>query len=55
MNGCRLAYCELYVALGTIIRRFQNLKAHGVKPEDFVIDDYFSGYYPDNALKVSCS
>lgn len=52
MNGYRLAYCELYVTLGTIFRRVQSLKVHGVKPEDFVIDDYFSGYHPDGAPKL---
>jgi hypothetical protein len=50
-NQHRLAYCELHVTLGTIFRQFGNLKANGVKPEDFVMDDFFSSYHPDEAPK----
>jgi hypothetical protein len=52
IDYCRLAYCELYVTLGTIFRRFGNLKVHGIKPEDLILDDYFSTYHPDNVPKL---
>jgi hypothetical protein len=45
----RLAYCELYVTLGTFFRRFPTLKGNDLKPEDMVMDDYFGGHYPDDA------
>jgi len=47
--GMQLAHAEIYVTLGTIFRRFENLQVHGTKPADLVIDDYFSAYNPDNA------
>lgn len=46
-----LAYCELYVTLGTLFRRFDNLKVYNTGPEDLVYDDYFSTYHPVDARK----
>jgi len=47
----RLAYCELYVTLGTIFRQFENMRVDQTGPEDMVFDDYFSAYNPKNARK----
>jgi hypothetical protein len=52
ISACRLAYCEVYVMLGTLLRRFPSLKANDLKPEDMVIDDYFGGHYPVDAPKL---
>jgi len=58
VEGCeltranRLAYCELYVTLGTFFRRFPNLEGNDLKPEDMVMDDYFGGHYPADAPKL---
>jgi hypothetical protein len=46
-----LAYCELYVTLGTLFRRFDKLKVYNTGPEDLVYDDYFSSYHPVDARK----
>ena len=46
-----LAYCELYVTLGTLFRRFENLKANDLTDEDREYNDYFSGQHPLNATK----
>lgn len=48
---CRLAFCELYVTLGTMVRRFENLKASEMAPEDFEFVDYFGAYWPDAARR----
>lgn len=48
----RLAYCELYVTLGTIFRKFENLKADQIGPEDLIYDDYFSSFHPKNARRL---
>ena len=48
----RLAYCELYVTLGTIFRHFENLKVDQTRPQDLVYDDYFATYHPKNARKL---
>jgi hypothetical protein len=47
-----LAYCELYVTLGTLFRRFDKLKVYKTRPEDLVYDDYFSSYHPVDARKL---
>jgi cytochrome P450 len=49
--GMPLAYCELYVSLGTLFRRFGNMKPNVLTPEDLVYDDHFSGYHPREATK----
>ncbi|KIM93253.1 hypothetical protein OIDMADRAFT_173290 [Oidiodendron maius Zn] len=49
--GMPLAYCELYVTLGTIFRRTENLEVYQTGPEDLVYDDYFSSYHPSNARR----
>lgn len=50
-----LAYCELYVTPSTLFRRFENLKANKISPEDLVYDDYFSSYHPLKAEKFHVS
>ena len=40
----RLAYCELYVTLGTFFRRFHNLKVFETTPADMEYDDFFSSF-----------
>jgi cytochrome P450 len=39
-----LAYCELYVSLRTLFRRFDNLVSNQLTEEDWAYNDYFSGY-----------
>jgi hypothetical protein len=46
-----LAYCELYVTLGSVFRRFENLKANDLTEEDRAYNDYFSGQHPLDATK----
>lgn len=46
-----LAYCELYVTLGTIFRRAENLRVYQTGLEDLVYDDFFSSYNPNNARR----
>ena len=48
---CSLAYCELYVTVGTLFRRFPKLKGNKLSAEDLVYDDYFSSYNPLSAKK----
>lgn len=62
MCGMPLAYCELYVTLGTLFRRFDSLRVFQAKPEDlFCIDqiDYQeTGPFTDNPpdlIDNSCS
>lgn len=54
-NYSSLAYCELYVTLGTLFRRFEHLKGNQLSPEDLVYDDYFSSYHPLKAEKFNVS
>jgi cytochrome P450 len=49
--GMPLAYCELYVTLGTFFRRFENLSVYETGPEDLVYEDFFSAYHPNNARR----
>ncbi|EYE93682.1 cytochrome P450 [Aspergillus ruber CBS 135680] len=44
--GMPLAYCELYVTLGRVLRQFGDLKTRKKSPEELVLNDYFSGYHP---------
>jgi hypothetical protein len=46
-----LAYCELYVTLGTLFRRFDKLEVYNTNPADLVYDDYFAIYHPLDARK----
>jgi hypothetical protein len=50
-GAASLAYCELYVALGTLFRRFDRLKVYRTRPQDLVYDDFFSPYHPVDARK----
>ena len=49
---CSLAYCESYVTVGTLFRRFPDLTGNELSPEDLVYDDYFSSYNPLSAKKL---
>ncbi|KAH7395782.1 cytochrome P450 monooxygenase-like protein [Cadophora sp. MPI-SDFR-AT-0126] len=49
--GINLAYCELYVSLGTLFRRYDNLLSNHLTAEDWEYDDYFSGYSRPGAAK----
>ncbi len=48
---CSLAYCELYLTLGTFFRRFEKLSVYKTGREDLVYDDFFSSYHPNNARR----
>lgn len=50
-----LAYCELYVVLGNMFRRFDNLKGNDLKPEDRAINDYISARLPLTATRFHVS
>lgn len=50
-----LAYCELYVSLGTLFRRYDNLLSNHLTAEDWEYDDYFSGYSRPGATKFHVS
>lgn len=43
--GQNLASCELYVTIGTLFRRFENLVAYDVGPEDMTYVDYFTAFH----------
>ncbi|KAL8839813.1 MAG: hypothetical protein Q9176_004216 [Flavoplaca citrina] len=47
-----LAYCELYVTIGTLFRRFPNLQGNDLVGEELAYDDYFSSYTPLHARKL---
>ncbi|TAQ87316.1 hypothetical protein B7494_g4362 [Chlorociboria aeruginascens] len=49
--GINLAYCELYVVLGTLFRRFEHLQGNKLGPKDLVYDDYLSAYPPMTATR----
>jgi hypothetical protein len=51
----RLAYCELYVTLGTLFRRFEHMKGNHLTPQDLAYDDYFSSYHSISATKFHVS
>ena len=52
--GQNLALGELYITLGMLFRRFDNLVAWDVGPEDMTYVDYFTAFHPkkSRALKV---
>jgi cytochrome P450 len=52
--GQNLALCELYVTLGTLFRRFDNLAVFDVGPEDMTYVDYFTAFHPkgSRAFKI---
>ncbi|KAK5276300.1 hypothetical protein LTR16_011438, partial [Cryomyces antarcticus] len=37
-----LAYCEIYVTIGTLFRRFDNLEVFETTDEDMEYDDFFA-------------
>ena len=51
--GINLAYCELYVALATLIRRY-DMKLDGTKAEDLVWRDVFLPFFYGKRLQVWC-
>jgi cytochrome P450 len=53
--GMNLAYCELYVVIGTLFRKFANMKGNHLTAADLVYDDYFSSYNPLEAMKFHVS
>ncbi|CBX95728.1 hypothetical protein IAQ61_004561 [Plenodomus lingam] len=53
--GMNLAYCELYVVIGTLFRTFTDLKGNHLTEEDLAYDDYFSSYNPLEATKFHVS
>ncbi|RDW56886.1 hypothetical protein BP5796_12953 [Coleophoma crateriformis] len=50
--GMNLAYCELYITLGTLFRHYDNLVPNHLTLEDLTYDDYFSAQIPLNAAKL---
>ena len=52
--GQNLAMCELYVTLGMLFHRFDNLEAFDIGPEDMEYVDYFTAFHPkgSRAFKV---
>lgn len=46
-----LAYAELYIVLGNMFRRFDNMKPNELKPEDRVYNDYISARVPLTATR----
>jgi cytochrome P450 len=54
--GMTLAWCELYVTLGTVMRKFgDRLKlSNGISEEDFYpLDDYVTSWPRDDAKKLA--
>lgn len=47
--GQNLALCEVYVTLGTMFRRFDNLAPFDVGPEDMTYRDLFQAFHPQGA------
>lgn len=46
-----LAYCELYVTLGNLFRRFDNMKGTELSEEDRAVNDYISSGVPLTAKR----
>ncbi|PKS08510.1 hypothetical protein jhhlp_004895 [Lomentospora prolificans] len=44
--GQNLAMAEVYLTIGTLFRRFDNLVAYDVGPEDMTYVDYFTAFHP---------
>lgn len=51
--GLNLAWCELYIAFATMLRRFE-MKLDGTTREDLVWRDCFTPYYYRRHLRVRC-
>lgn len=51
----RLAYSELYITLGTLFRRFENMQSNVLTEEDRTIVDCFASCYPLDATKFHVS
>jgi cytochrome P450 len=51
--GLNLAWCELYIAFATMLRRF-DMKLDGTTREDLVWRDCFTPYYPRRHLRAWC-
>ncbi|KAL6402003.1 benzoate 4-monooxygenase cytochrome P450 [Ilyonectria robusta] len=49
--GHNLAWCEMYVTLGTLFRRFENLRPFEVTAEDMIYEDCFSAFNPPDKKK----
>ncbi|KAL2063951.1 hypothetical protein VTL71DRAFT_4445 [Oculimacula yallundae] len=51
--GINLAWCEMYIAFATMLRRFV-MSLDGTKVEDLKWRDCFTPYYPGRHLRVWC-
>ncbi|KAG4437369.1 hypothetical protein IFR05_007133 [Cadophora sp. M221] len=51
--GINLAWCELYIAFATMLRKF-DMELDGTKVEDLKWRDCFTPYYPGRHLRVWC-
>lgn len=51
--GLNLAWCELYIAFATMLRRFE-MRLDGTTREDLKWRDCFTPYYPGRHLRVWC-
>ncbi|KAK7420830.1 hypothetical protein QQZ08_010231 [Neonectria magnoliae] len=49
--GHNFAWCELYVTLGTLFRRFEDLRPFEVTAEDMVYEEYFTAFNPPDKRK----
>lgn len=47
----RLAACELYVTLGSVLRNFPDLTIKPKTREELLYMDYFSSYHPEKYNK----
>ena len=47
--GHALALCELYCGIGTVLRRFENLKTYKVTDADMFYEDYVGAVHPLDA------
>jgi len=50
--GMPLAYCEIYVTLGTLFRKFSDLDVEEITAEELEYDDYFAANPPDDARRL---
>ncbi|KAH8795059.1 cytochrome P450 [Hyaloscypha sp. PMI_1271] len=50
--GMHLAYLQLYVGIGTIFRKFENLRIFETTREDLVFDDFFVPFFPNEQKKI---
>jgi hypothetical protein len=51
--GMNLAYCELYTAFATMLRRFE-MELDGTTKEDMVFRDCFTPFFPKRHLRIWC-